>query len=110
LYGNITFVILAFVSPVTYSIASLFKRIAIICIALVWFNAHVHPIRGVGIALTLLGIRIIGTSPVVRHTGVVSRHYGKAHCRCRVQRSALDMVSLAHTLHAPAYEPEAMTV
>ena len=56
---NITFVILAFVSPVTYSIASLFKRSTIICIALVWFNAHVHPIQGVGISLLLLGIRII---------------------------------------------------
>jgi len=52
----IAFIILASVSPVTYSIASLFKRVAVICIALVWFNQQVHPIQGVGIALTFLGL------------------------------------------------------
>jgi solute carrier family 35 protein E1 len=52
----IAFVILSSVSPVTYSIASLFKRVAVICIALVWFNQHVHPLQGVGIALTFLGL------------------------------------------------------
>ncbi|KAI9448777.1 TPT-domain-containing protein [Lactarius psammicola] len=52
----IAFIILASVSPVTYSIASLFKRVAVICIALVWFNQHVHPFQGVGIGLTFLGL------------------------------------------------------
>ena len=52
----IAFIILSSVSPVTYSIASLFKRVAVICIALVWFNQHVHPLQGVGIALTFLGL------------------------------------------------------
>lgn len=52
----IAFVILASVSPVTYSIASLFKRVAVICIALVWFNQRVHPIQGLGIGLTFLGL------------------------------------------------------
>ncbi|KAH9013332.1 TPT-domain-containing protein [Lactarius hengduanensis] len=52
----IAFIILASVSPVTYSIASLFKRVAVICIALVWFNQHVHPLQGAGIALTFLGL------------------------------------------------------
>ena len=52
----IAFIILSSVSPVTYSIASLFKRVTVICIALVWFNQHVHPLQGVGIALTFLGL------------------------------------------------------
>jgi len=52
----IAFIILASVSPVTYSIASLFKRVAVICIALVWFNQHVHPVQGVGVGLTFLGL------------------------------------------------------
>lgn len=52
----IAFIILASVSPVTYSIASLFKRVAVICIALVWFNQHVHSLQGVGIGLTFLGL------------------------------------------------------
>jgi solute carrier family 35, member E1 len=52
----IAFIILSSVSPVTYSIASLFKRVAVICIALVWFSQHVHPLQGVGIGLTFFGL------------------------------------------------------
>jgi solute carrier family 35, member E1 len=52
----IAFIILASVSPVTYSIASLFKRVAVICTALVWFNQHVHPLQGTGIGLTFCGL------------------------------------------------------
>ncbi|KLO19085.1 TPT-domain-containing protein, partial [Schizopora paradoxa] len=52
----IAFVILASTSPVTYSIASLFKRVAVICIAIVWFNQSVHPIQGAGICMTFLGL------------------------------------------------------
>ena len=52
----IAFIILSSVSPVTYSIASLFKRVAVICIALVWFNQHLHPLQGMGIGLTFLGL------------------------------------------------------
>jgi solute carrier family 35 protein E1 len=50
----IAFIILASVSPVTYSIASLSKRVAVICIALVWFDQLVHPLQGMGIGLTFL--------------------------------------------------------
>ncbi|KAG1842176.1 hypothetical protein DFJ58DRAFT_907607 [Suillus subalutaceus] len=42
-------------SPVTYSIASLIKRVAVICIAIVWFNQSVHPVQGLGIGMTFLG-------------------------------------------------------
>ena len=40
----IGFVILSSTSPVT-SITSLIKRVAIICIAIVWFRQSMHPIR-----------------------------------------------------------------
>lgn len=52
----IAFVILSSTSPVTYSIASLIKRVAVICIAIVWFNQSVHPIQGFGILLTFAGL------------------------------------------------------
>ena len=52
----VAFVILASVSPVTYSIASLFKRVAVICMALVWFSQRVHPVQAGGIALTFVGL------------------------------------------------------
>lgn len=52
----IAFVILSSTSPVTYSIASLIKRVAVICIAIVWFNQTVHIIQALGIALTFTGL------------------------------------------------------
>lgn len=52
----IAFVILSSTSPVTYSIASLIKRVAVICIAIVWFNQNVHPVQGFGIGLTFVGL------------------------------------------------------
>ncbi|TFY73734.1 hypothetical protein EWM64_g10278, partial [Hericium alpestre] len=52
----IAFIILSSVSPVTYSIASLIKRVAVICMAIVWFNQQVHPVQGLGIGLTFFGL------------------------------------------------------
>lgn len=52
----IAFIILASTSPVTYSIASLIKRVAVICIAIVWFAQSVHPVQGLGITLTFVGL------------------------------------------------------
>jgi solute carrier family 35, member E1 len=56
LQNVLAFVILARTSPVTYSIASLVKRVAVICAAVVWFSQRVHPIQGLGIALTFGGL------------------------------------------------------
>lgn len=52
----IAFVLLSIVSPVTYSVASLIKRVFVIVLALVWFRSPTTPIQGVGIALTFLGL------------------------------------------------------
>ena len=52
----LAFVILASTSPVTYSIAALVKRIAVICIAVVWFAQVIHPVQGLGICLTFIGL------------------------------------------------------
>ena len=52
----IAFVILSSTSPVTYSIASLIKRVAVICIAIIWFKQSVHPIQALGIVMTFAGL------------------------------------------------------
>ncbi len=52
----LAFAILSSTSPVTYSIASLVKRIAVICLAIVWFKQAVHPVQAVGIGLTAVGL------------------------------------------------------
>ncbi|GJN89015.1 hypothetical protein Rhopal_001986-T1 [Rhodotorula paludigena] len=52
----LAFSILARTSPVTYSIASLVKRIAVICIAIVWSGQHVSLIQAAGMTSTFVGL------------------------------------------------------
>lgn len=52
----LAFVLLSLVSPVTYSVASLIKRVFVIIMAIVWFGNSTTPLQGGGIALTFLGL------------------------------------------------------
>lgn len=52
----IAFVLLSMVSPVTYSVASLIKRVFVVVIAIIWFQNPTTKIQGLGIALTFLGL------------------------------------------------------
>ncbi|KAL1903659.1 hypothetical protein Sste5346_000288 [Sporothrix stenoceras] len=52
----LAFVLLSRVSPVTYSVASLIKRVFVITVAIVWFRSPTTWIQAVGIALTFLGL------------------------------------------------------
>jgi len=52
----IAFVLLSMVSPVTYSVASLFKRVFIVVVSIVWSGKPTTKIQGLGIALTFFGL------------------------------------------------------
>ncbi|TGJ63510.1 suppressor of loss of ypt1 [Orbilia oligospora] len=52
----IAFTILSMVEPVTYSVASLIKRIFVIVMAIIWFGNMPTRIQGFGILLTFLGL------------------------------------------------------
>ncbi|KAL1900853.1 hypothetical protein Cpir12675_000729 [Ceratocystis pirilliformis] len=52
----IAFVLLGMVSPVTYSVASLLKRVYIIVASLIWFRNPTTRIQALGISLTFLGL------------------------------------------------------
>ncbi|KAI1101786.1 TPT-domain-containing protein [Jackrogersella minutella] len=52
----LAFILLSMVSPVTYSVASLIKRVWVIVVAILWFRNPTTPIQAVGIALTFLGL------------------------------------------------------
>ncbi|TAQ86405.1 hypothetical protein B7494_g5278 [Chlorociboria aeruginascens] len=52
----IAFVLLSMVSPVTYSVASLIKRVFVVVIAIIWFQNPITRIQAVGIALTFFGL------------------------------------------------------
>lgn len=52
----LAFILLSLVSPVTYSVASLIKRVFVIVVAIVWFGSHTTPVQAFGIALTFIGL------------------------------------------------------
>jgi solute carrier family 35 protein E1 len=52
----LAFHLLSLVSPVTYSIASLIKRIYVIIASIIWFGDKVTPLQSVGIGLTFVGL------------------------------------------------------
>lgn len=52
----VAFVLLGMVSPVTYSVASLIKRVFVIVFAVFWFGNPMTGIQGMGIGLTILGL------------------------------------------------------
>ena len=52
----LAFILLSIVSPVTYSVASLIKRVFVIVMAILWFRNPTTPVQAVGIALTFIGL------------------------------------------------------
>jgi solute carrier family 35 protein E1 len=58
----LAFVLLSMVSPVTYSVASLIKRVFVIVVAILWFRSPTTNTQAVGIALTFLGLYLYDRS------------------------------------------------
>ena len=58
------FVLLSMVSPVTYSVASLIKRVFVILAAIIWFGNSTSPVQALGIALTFLGLYLYDRTSV----------------------------------------------
>lgn len=52
----LAFVLLSMISPVSYSVASLVKRVFVIVVTIIWFGNPTTPIQAFGIALTFLGL------------------------------------------------------
>lgn len=52
----VAFVLLGLVSPVTYSVASLIKRVFVIVFAVVWFGNALTKLQAAGIGLTFVGL------------------------------------------------------
>ena len=50
------FVLLSMLSPVSYSVASLIKRVWVIVVAIFWFRNPTTPIQAFGVALTFFGL------------------------------------------------------
>ncbi|KAF2640473.1 TPT-domain-containing protein [Massarina eburnea CBS 473.64] len=52
----VAFILLSMISPVTYSVASLIKRVFVIVFAIVWFGKPMTKIQMFGFCLTFLGL------------------------------------------------------
>jgi len=52
----LAFILLGMVSPVTYSVASLIKRVVVIMFAIVWFGNPMTTVQGFGFGITFLGL------------------------------------------------------
>lgn len=52
----VAFVLLSMISPVTYSVASLIKRVFVIVFAIIWFGKPVTRVQVFGFLLTFLGL------------------------------------------------------
>lgn len=63
----LAFQVLGMVSPVTYSVASLIKRIVVITVAILWFGQQVTGIQGWGIILTFTGLYLYDCSGGDKH-------------------------------------------
>jgi solute carrier family 35 protein E1 len=52
----LAFILLSMISPVSYSVASLVKRVFVIVVAVVWFGNTTTVLQAFGIALTFIGL------------------------------------------------------
>ncbi|TGZ78044.1 TPT-domain-containing protein [Ascodesmis nigricans] len=84
----LAFLLLAMVSPVTYSIASLVKRIFVIVMAIVWFGSPTTVGQAVGILLTFLGLYLYDRA------GDSKRHH-KRTLGAVTEENALDAAAAA---------------
>lgn len=76
----LAFVLLSMISPVSYSVASLVKRVFVIVVAIVWFGNRTTPIQAFGIALTFLGLYLYDRN---NHDDLADQRANADHFRAR---------------------------
>lgn len=60
----LAFVLLSMLSPVSYSVASLIKRVWVIIVAIIWFHSSTTRMQAFGIALTFVGLYLYDRTSV----------------------------------------------
>lgn len=76
----LAFVLLSSISPVSYSVASLIKRVFVIAVAIVWFGNSTTPIQAFGICLTFIGLYLYDRNS---HDDVANRRANADHFHSR---------------------------
>ncbi|OQD73468.1 hypothetical protein PENDEC_c015G05307 [Penicillium decumbens] len=76
----LAFVLLSMVSPVSYSVASLVKRVFVIVVAIVWFGSSTTSVQAFGIGLTFVGLYLYDRNS---HDDVADKRANADHFRAR---------------------------
>lgn len=92
----LAFVLLSMVSPVTYSVASLIKRVFVIIIAIFWFRNPTTNIQAVGIALTFLGLYLYDRSNMKNKADQRARSLSRSNVT-----EAILPLNVKHTTSSP---------
>ncbi|KAL2264408.1 hypothetical protein VTK26DRAFT_3295 [Humicola hyalothermophila] len=95
----LAFTLLSMVSPVTYSVASLIKRVFVIIIAIIWFRNPTTKVQAVGIGLTFLGLYLYDRSNAKNKADQRARSLTETR---RDHPSSLLPLSTKHTLSSSA--------
>ncbi|KAJ5794433.1 hypothetical protein N7457_001032 [Penicillium paradoxum] len=82
----LAFVLLSMISPVSYSVASLVKRVFVIVVAIVWFGSSTTLIQAFGIGLTFVGLYLYDRNS---HDDVADQRANTDHFR--MQKSILPL-------------------
>jgi solute carrier family 35 protein E1 len=74
----LAFVLLSMVSPVSYSVASLVKRVFVIVVAIIWFGSSTTSVQAFGIGLTFVGLYLYDRNS---HDDVADKRANTDHFR-----------------------------
>lgn len=76
----LAFMLLSMISPVSYSVASLIKRVFVIAVAILWFGNKTTSIQALGILLTFIGLYLYDRNS---HDDVANRRANADHFQNR---------------------------
>jgi solute carrier family 35 protein E1 len=96
----LAFVLLSMISPVSYSVASLIKRVFIIVVTIIWFGNPTTRIQAFGIALTVLGLYLYDRN---NHDDMADRRANADHFRNKDSVLPLNASSINKPWDSNAY-------
>ncbi|KAB8234623.1 triose-phosphate transporter family-domain-containing protein [Aspergillus alliaceus] len=96
----LAFVLLSMISPVSYSVASLVKRVFVIVVAIVWFGNSTTAIQAFGIALTFIGLYLYDRNS---HDDLADQRANADHFRVKESVLPLNIRNTAKTWESHGY-------
>ncbi|KAB8214192.1 triose-phosphate transporter family-domain-containing protein [Aspergillus novoparasiticus] len=96
----LAFVLLSMISPVSYSVASLVKRVFVIVVAIVWFGNSTTGMQAIGIALTFIGLYLYDRNS---HDDLADQKANADHFRAKENVLPLNIRSTTKTWDSNGY-------